>query len=209
LLGECLNKNPENRPSNLKVVMDRLTQGADPRQSHSGGAPPSVVLVEQSVPVIQPVIPVVQPSVAHVEPSVPVARVLHDVIPVKEERRSPSGLRNGEVRKMVHPAGVALLIVGILGAGLDFLVAIFVLAGGSASTSGSEPAAVFYFTAGVAAVVAILGGIAMMNMRNYTLAFIGSIAAMYGACVCLLSGVGIGIWCVIVLSKAEVRDAFQ
>lgn len=216
LLGECLNKQPDNRPANLKIVMERLTQGAD--QSHSGGTPPppSVVLVEQSVPVIKPVIPVVQPSiptvkpsVAQVEPSVPVAKVLHDVIPMDYDKPPRSILRNDGARKMVHPPGVALLIVGILGAGFNLFMTVFIF--GELGDSTTPPAAVgiFYLTGAVASVIALLGGIAMMNMRSYTLAFTGSICAMYGGCICLLTGVGIGIWCVVVLSKAEVRDAFQ
>jgi hypothetical protein len=59
-------------------------------------------------------------------------------------------------------------------------------------------------------VVVILGAVAMLLGKARGLAMAGSIAALVnlGNCCCLL-GLPFGIWALVVLSRSEVRDAFQ
>jgi ABC-type glycerol-3-phosphate transport system permease component len=64
----------------------------------------------------------------------------------------------------------------------------------------------------VAALLAIVGGIGMLNLRFYGVAVLASILALI-PCIsglgCCLVGQGIGIWALVVLMSEEVRQAFQ
>jgi hypothetical protein len=58
-------------------------------------------------------------------------------------------------------------------------------------------------------VLVILGGIRMRQLRNYGLCMTAAIVSMIPCTVpCCIVGLGIGIWAIVVLSKAEVKAAF-
>lgn len=61
----------------------------------------------------------------------------------------------------------------------------------------------------IASGIAILAGFNMLKLRRYGLAVTGSFAVMAGACFCLLAGIPIGIWSLVVLYKPEIRSAFR
>lgn len=131
----------------------------------------------------------------------------------------------------VKAPAIALLVVGIL----DLLTALFALVqalmgGGAASidTSGmtAEQAdlvekfaaaggpvgiAIGLFWAITSAVV-ILGAVKMMKLQSWGLALTGSIVAMIPCIVhpcCILIGIPIGIWSIVVLMNQEVKSAFS
>jgi hypothetical protein len=54
----------------------------------------------------------------------------------------------------------------------------------------------------------IAGAISMLRLRLYGLAMTGSIAAMLPCTPCCLLGLPFGIWSLVVLNRAEVKDAF-
>jgi hypothetical protein len=60
------------------------------------------------------------------------------------------------------------------------------------------------------AVVCLFGAIQMMKLRSYGLAMTTAILMLIpcGNCCCLLN-IGVGIWLLVVLSKPEVKAAFQ
>ena len=59
-------------------------------------------------------------------------------------------------------------------------------------------------------VLMILGGIRMLQMRSYGLAFAAAILAMVNLqCCCCLPGIGFGIWAIVVLVQPDVKAAFR
>lgn len=59
-------------------------------------------------------------------------------------------------------------------------------------------------------VLVLFGGIRMQSLRNYELAFAASIIAMIPCMTpCCLLGLPFGIWALVVLSKPEVKSAFD
>jgi hypothetical protein len=61
----------------------------------------------------------------------------------------------------------------------------------------------------IASVAAIWAGYNMMRLRSYGLSLAGSVAIMPGAILCCFAGIPIGLWCVVVLLKPEVKGAFS
>jgi hypothetical protein len=60
----------------------------------------------------------------------------------------------------------------------------------------------------VASVMGIWAGFMMMHLRSYYLSVAGSFAIMPGACFCLLAGIPIGIWSLVLLFKPEIASTF-
>lgn len=63
---------------------------------------------------------------------------------------------------------------------------------------------------GVLALVCLFGAISMLRLRSYGFAMASAIIMLFpcGNCCCLLN-IGFGIWALVVLSKPEVKAAFQ
>jgi hypothetical protein len=135
----------------------------------------------------------------------------------------------GGIRARVSGPATGLLVTGILGIVAQVVVLILNLAGigaGAAQVQVNQPGAPFDASAmtaiqGTAAIVGaiigsvigiviILGANKMKNLQSYGLAMASSILAMI-PCVspCCLLGLPIGIWAVVVLSNAEVKQAFR
>jgi hypothetical protein len=64
----------------------------------------------------------------------------------------------------------------------------------------------------VPALVAVAGGVRMYQLRSWPLALVGSLASTVpclSAVSCCCAGEVVGVWCVAVLLRPEVRDAFR
>jgi hypothetical protein len=60
----------------------------------------------------------------------------------------------------------------------------------------------------VGSAAAVWAGSNMLRVRNYWVAVAGAIAVMPGSCLCVVTGVPIGIWALVVLFKQGVREGF-
>ncbi len=131
------------------------------------------------------------------------------------------------VRDQVVGPAIGLIVFAILGfllqaAALVWRVGFAAMAASQMSgTWGNTPppwAALFSGTLGIASSIIgllvsgliLLAGIKMQRVQNYGLAMAGSIIAMI-PCVspCCLIGLPIGIWAVVILSRPDVKAAFQ
>ena len=125
-------------------------------------------------------------------------------------------------REQVQTPGLLLMIVGIVGAVLQVLSVLLNMVGVGVGAIGASEAPEFV-TQMMSGVVGIIfsvvavavgvfiayAGMQMRQLRNYTLSMIGAIVAMIpclSPCCCL--GLPVGIWCLVVLFKPGVRDAF-
>jgi len=119
----------------------------------------------------------------------------------------------------VNAPAIGLIVVAILGfllqvAGLIFRLFFSALAARQteawpAMFSGSLTIVTSIIGILVSGLI-LLGGIKMKNLESHGLAMTASIIAMI-PCIspCCLLGLPIGIWCVVVLSKPEVKSAFH
>ncbi|MBY0527024.1 MAG: DUF4339 domain-containing protein [Gemmataceae bacterium] len=134
--------------------------------------------------------------------------------PLMPQQGLPNPQRNHARKKITAPA-ISMLIIAALGVLYNGFgtVGILSTAVKTENTSSDSSAMVvvvlFYLSGLVADMVGILGAIRILQLRNYPLAVAGSIAVMYGACVCLCSGIPIGIWSLVMLNKPEVQSSFQ
>src|ERR1051326_2991519 len=122
---------------------------------------------------------------------------------------------------LVSGPATGLMIVGILEIIGHVLGLIFNLVGVSflaANQGANQPwANMMSGTMGVVtaifgiilAGVVLFGAIQMKKLENYGLAMAASIIAMLPCSACCLAGFPIGIWCLVVLSKPEVKSAFH
>ena len=110
-------------------------------------------------------------------------------------------------RRRARPPAVALMLVGVINAGLGLLVAVmgFIVGG---MNLGATEGAIGLFNA-VAGLVVFTGGLNLLRLDAYGLVRTGSITAMV-PCVslCLLLGLPVGVWALVTASSPDVRDAF-
>ncbi len=59
------------------------------------------------------------------------------------------------------------------------------------------------------ALLVIFGGVRMMNLKNWGLAFAASIVAMIPCWCCCVLGIPVGVWSIIVLLDKDVKAAFD
>jgi len=131
--------------------------------------------------------------------------------------------RSGAAQDAVNGPGVGLIVTGVLGcvgqaAGIIMNLAGAGLAAGNARGAGnamggmvSGAMGVVFGTIGLlVGIFIIVAGTKMKQMQSYGLVMGGSIIAMI-PCIspCCLLGLPIGIWALVILSKADVKDAFQ
>ncbi len=75
---------------------------------------------------------------------------------------------------------------------------------------GKAEVMLLYASFGAASLVSLLGAVCMLMQRGYPLAILGCIAVVWGgACPCVLPGVLVGIWALVVLLNPAVRQCFQ
>jgi len=113
-----------------------------------------------------------------------------------------------QVQQRVRGPSLALLITGILGAGLGAIMALAAISEPGEAGTTAPPLFFSLIGAAVQALVAY-AGFQMMNLKNYRLAMIGSVLAMLPCSACCLLGLPMGIWSVTLLTKPEVRNAFH
>jgi hypothetical protein len=125
-----------------------------------------------------------------------------------------------EVKNLVDPAAIALMVTAVLG--ILVQIANFLLRSMFSAYSmrqGNVPA--FSLLSGAAgaglSMIGILSGILifyagtkMRNLENHGLCVAASILAMV-PCIgpCCILGLPAGIWCLVVLFKPEVKNAFH
>jgi hypothetical protein len=150
------------------------------------------------------------------------------VIPVSD----PTAV--ARVRQMVKAPAITLMGVGALSLLLNVLVAGYGFVdefvtplnprpdvkqaapnqGGQAADPDLDKASsamgiVMLLSFSVASAGAVWAGYGMLHLRSYWLSVAGSFAVMPGACFCCLAGFPVGVWCLIVLLKPEVSEAFR
>ena len=151
-----------------------------------------------------------------------------------EERLDTSGIEEDEIgraRSLIIRPAILLLVTGVLGFFADMGQAVYAairmnFPGPPAAqpprnfleglqqeveqgTAGPLPI-LFGAAFAVASIVIIIAAVQMLRLRGHGLAVAGSMLAMvnFVNCCCLL-GLPAGIWCLSVLSKPEVKAAFQ
>jgi len=150
--------------------------------------------------------------------------------PIMPPPPSPSGLAaavasSGEAARLVQAPGIFLIIVGILGLAFALLNLLAHLVGWTftaAQSTGNEEldrvmtfmsggiGIVFDILATALSVLITVGGFRMLKLKNYGLCIATAVIALVpclSPCCCL--GLPAGIWALIVLSKPEVKAAFQ
>lgn len=121
-------------------------------------------------------------------------------------------------------AAICILIVAVLGLGINLFGAIWAVAGPPAAIDPNDPpflqkfqegskgpfAAVIQATLAVLSLITVIGAIQMMRRKSWGLALAASIISCvnFGNCCCVL-GLPFGIWGIILLSNQEVKDAFS
>lgn len=134
-----------------------------------------------------------------------------------DEGGAPSGDQE-KARAMVNLPAIALIVLGILGILTSFGWGCGGIAAPSVSKDGDvRDAATLLYSLGCCSLLdlipcglAIFGGIKMRSLQNFTMARVGSIAAMltFTCCMCV-PGIAVGIWSLIVLNNPEVKAAFR
>ncbi len=139
--------------------------------------------------------------------------------PAAPPTMGPMAMPASDGLDQVNAPAIGLIVVAILGflvqvAGLIFRLFFSALAARQteawpAMFSGSLTIVTSIIGILVSGLI-LLGGIKMKNLENHGLAMTASIIAMI-PCIspCCLLGLPIGIWCVVVLSKPEVKSAFH
>jgi len=130
------------------------------------------------------------------------------------------------MEKKVQPPAIALIILGAIGiivSILGFLVPSDAEALREAFAEASmDPAQVDQIVSmtqrftgasnflGLAiAILVVVGGVRMMKLKNWGLAFAASIVAMIPCWCCCVLGIPIGVWAIIVLLNQDVKAAFD
>jgi hypothetical protein len=110
--------------------------------------------------------------------------------------------------------GLVMLIVATLGFVVGLVGTIAVWFQGSDASMVTTPVemlggSLYYLSTAAASAVGVLGAIAMVTRRMHWLAVIGSVMVMWGSCMCLGSGVVVGVWSLVVLFQPQTRAAFD
>jgi predicted Zn finger-like uncharacterized protein len=141
----------------------------------------------------------------------------------EEDRlRGHSGqLRRADALGPVKAPAICLLVASLLGLLADLLVMATVLAPSQPAPNEPDqmkqireimskpifPAIVGVFL--LINLVAIAGAVAMLVAKARWLAIVGSVAALFNPTCCCALGPPFGIWSLVVLTRPEVKDAFQ
>ena len=144
---------------------------------------------------------------------------------------APAGARPSWAEAAVQGPAIGLLVVGIL----NLLLALLGAAGNTRSLVAPQPIVLppnfpirippellkpspeqiaiglaMNATGAIIGTVSILGAWRMRRLRSYGLAMTSSVLSMI-PCVtcCFCLGIPLGLWSIVVLSRAEIRDSFQ
>lgn len=128
--------------------------------------------------------------------------------PLQAARPAPEKSSGAAAGKVKVP-GIGLMLAGAMSV-MVLLLAMFVLSVRVSSSGGTRAsfAMIVPLAVSVLGVSVILGGWSMMRMRRYGLCVAASILAMITPPGFLL-GLPFGIWALIVLSRSDVREAFE
>lgn len=133
--------------------------------------------------------------------------------PLDDTSLSPSK----SAAEKVSVPGIFLLlagIVGAVGAALCVFEALLEMAGvrpGPVDRSSIPVGLAFFVVATAANVFIAVGATKMRRLSSFPIAMGAAIAAMvpgFGPCLCIV-GLPVGLWCLIVLLKPDVRAAFH
>jgi hypothetical protein len=141
-----------------------------------------------------------------------------------EERRRQSDRANrqggghqGELKvapEVLQSAASGMLICGVLNLltnGLMILMDLYLvkpnLQPGQRDSMGDFMW--MFSTMAIASGISIVAAISMGKLLSYWLGILGSITIMWGGLGCCWAGIPIGIWCLIVLLRRDVREAFD
>jgi hypothetical protein len=128
-----------------------------------------------------------------------------------------------EASDQVSGPSIGLLITGILGAAISFILLIASLFetgiesiksheffGGYSSIAEGAAGVAFCFVGLLVAGFIIYASLKMKELTQWSLCIAASIIAMI-PCIspCCIVGLPIGIWCLVVLTKPEVKTAFH
>jgi hypothetical protein len=146
-----------------------------------------------------------------------------DEVPVEQQ----GGGGGTDAKQAVKAPAIFLMVVGFLGilAGL-INVGRAILMGGQIQAQMEQmgpdaPAwmGMMFGTIGVVigllmiilSLIVVLGSMKMMNLKNRGMAIAASIIAMipFANGPCCVLGIAAGIWCLVVLTKPEIKNAFQ
>ena len=124
-----------------------------------------------------------------------------------------------QAKSLVKWPAVAVIVMGFLGLAINLMMAgatfvdQFVVQLGDARLFPTEGRAVFgiisYFCLAASAIVGILAGFSMMNLKNYWMSVLGSLGVMPGGILCCFLGIPAGIWAMTVLLQSEVKSSFS
>jgi len=141
---------------------------------------------------------------------------------VEDEPEVPvviDGQKLEQARSHVKWPAVAVIVTGFLGLALNLLWAGLVFVDQFAipllekHPFDTEGEAVFgiisYFCLAASAIVGILAGFSMMNLKNYWMSVLGSLGVMPGGILCCFLGIPAGIWAMTVLLQSEVKSSFS
>jgi hypothetical protein len=135
---------------------------------------------------------------------------------------APGAASGASASQQVAGPAIGLIVVAALGCVADLVslamnLGVSALAANQTEGPWHDMASAFSGAIGVLwAVVGILisgfilfGALKMKKLENYGVAMAASIVALLPCSICCVVGVPIGIWALVVLSKAEVKEAFH
>ena len=136
----------------------------------------------------------------------------------RPRRRKKRKARSSDVDALVHTPATALQIVGYVGIALGILGVILNIVGAGAVAQGPGGGGAAYrlgSAAGAALITAlwcgfvIQGANAMSSRSSYGTALAGCIVAMLPCNLACLGGLPIGIWGLVILCNADVKNSFR
>ncbi len=236
LLGQCLARLPNDRPSGFAEVLERLAKmRADPHKSHPKQpipqpppkpvSPPPPKLPQVVAPALE-ILPITALETA-AEPLPAAIPVYPSVIPTgRSSARYPQAAPPSPPPPPLPPPrpmmpylappatrgpGIAIVVVGIVAlltnVGILLPHMMAMSEGHFDGETDTVMGLLFAFFA-LASAVSIVSGVLMLNRKVYALSLTGCFLAMLPIGVCAIVGLPIGIWGAAVLMRQDVRRTF-
>jgi hypothetical protein len=136
----------------------------------------------------------VQPGESHVAPRPPSP---------KKHEAAPAGTAAARAAKA---PGIPLTVTGCVSA-VVMSVGVVKMVRGTGTPAYLDALVLICFLA--AGVVVAFAGLALISLRWYWLIVLGSVLAMFGLFFMSAVGLPVGIWCLVVLRRPEIRSAFR
>ena len=221
LLGQCLSRMPNTRPSGFAEVLDQLAK-IRPEQKPPPPAPsppPPPPRKAEELPDAIEIVPISEldkgrnphPTAVPVYPqAIPTGRSSsrYPKAPLRPPPPLPLASVAADPGKAVVAPGLAVALIGIASILLNgmVLIANVVREEGPEYVQMIELVLFLVFLA--ASVVSTVCGFLMLKRKMFTLSLIGCFLSMLPIGVCCIGGLPIGIWGVVVLLRPEVRSTF-